>query len=75
MSEWTYVPGIRHPSLPSSYANDLLTSYNAGLQGITLTDSSGKSVTLLSQSVGTEFVHLNGLAEPVTMNDGVELAQ
>jgi len=49
----------------SSDANDQLTSFSAGLQGITLTNSSGKSVTLLSQAVATEFVHLNGLVEPV----------
>jgi hypothetical protein len=66
----------RHsPSLTAKrLCQRLLTSFNAGLQGITLTNSSGKSVTLLSQSVGTEFVHLNGLAEPVIMNDGVGLA-
>jgi len=49
----------------SGDANDQLTTFSAGLQGITLTNSGGKSVTLLSQSVGTEFVHLNGLVEPV----------
>jgi len=49
----------------SSDANDQLTNFGAVLQGITLTNSSGKSVTLLSQSVGAEFVHVNGLVEPM----------
>jgi hypothetical protein len=49
----------------SSDANDQFTDFDAVLQGITLTNSSGKSVTLLSQSLGTEFVHLNGLIEPI----------
>jgi Domain of unknown function (DUF5666) len=49
----------------SSDANDQFTDFNAVLQGITLTNSSGKTVTLLSQSLGTEFVHLNGLIEPM----------
>jgi hypothetical protein len=49
----------------SSDANDRFTDFDAVLQGITLTNSSGKAVTLLSQSLGTEFVHLNGLVEPM----------
>jgi hypothetical protein len=49
----------------SSDANDRFTNFDAVLQGITLTNSSGKSVTLLSQSLGTEFLHLNGLVEPM----------
>ena len=49
----------------SSDANDQFTDFGAVLQGITLTNGSGKSVTLLSQSLGTEFVHLNGLVEPM----------
>ena len=49
----------------SSDANGQFTDFDAELQGITLTNSSGKSVTLLSQSLGTEFVHLNGLIEPM----------
>jgi len=49
----------------SSDANDQFTDFGAVLQGITLTNASGKSVTLLSESLGTEFVHLNGLVEPL----------
>jgi hypothetical protein len=49
----------------SSEANDQLTNFGAVLQGITLTNSSGKSVTLLSQPKGAEFVHLNGRVEPM----------
>jgi hypothetical protein len=49
----------------ASDANDQFTDFGAVLQGITLTNGSGKSVTLLSQSFGTEFVHVNGLVEPM----------
>ena len=49
----------------ASDANDRFTEFHAVFQGITLTSSAGKSVTLLSQSLGTEFVHLNGLAAPI----------
>jgi len=48
----------------SSDANDHFTDFGA-LLGITLTNRSGKSVTLVSQSLGAEFVHLNGLVEPM----------
>lgn len=67
-------PGSTNNSLPavtnltvvlSSDANDQYTDFDAVLQGITLTNSHGESVTLLSQSLGTEFVHLNGLVEPM----------
>ncbi len=49
----------------SSDANDQYTRFSAVLQGITLTNTRGKAVTLLSQSLGTEFVHVNNLVEPV----------
>jgi hypothetical protein len=49
----------------SSDANDQLTDFGAALQGITLTNARGQSVTLLSQSLGPEFIHLNGLVEPL----------
>jgi hypothetical protein len=48
----------------SGNANDQFTDFDAVLQGIQLTNSRGQSVPLLSQSLGTEFVHLNGLVEP-----------
>jgi hypothetical protein len=48
----------------TSDATDQFTQYDAVLQSITLTNSSGKSVALLSQSLGTEFVHINSLVEP-----------
>jgi hypothetical protein len=48
----------------SSDASDEYTDYQAVLQGVTLTNSRGESVTLLSQPLGTEFVHVNGLVEP-----------
>jgi len=49
----------------SSDANDQFTDFDVVLQGITLTNSRGKSVSLLSQSLATEFVHLNGRIEPM----------
>jgi hypothetical protein len=49
----------------SSNANDQFTDFGAVLQSITLTNYSGKSVTLLSQPMGAEFIHLNGLVEPM----------
>jgi hypothetical protein len=49
----------------SSDATDQFTDFDAVLQGITLTNGSGKSVPLLSQSLGIEFVHVNGLVEPM----------
>src|SRR5580658_2956456 len=45
----------------SSDANDQFTDFGAVLQSITLTNRSGKSVTLLSQPMGAEFIHLNSL--------------
>jgi hypothetical protein len=49
----------------SSAANDQFADFGAVLQSITLTNASGKSVTLLSQPMGAEFIHLNGLVEPM----------
>lgn len=46
-------------------ANDQITEFGAVLESITLTNSSGQSVTLLPESLGTELIHLNGLAEPL----------
>lgn len=49
----------------SSDANDQLTAFYAALQGITLTNGNGKTVTLLSQPLGSEFIHVNGRVEPL----------
>jgi hypothetical protein len=50
----------------TSTANDQLTEFDLGFQGISLTSQSGKTVSLLSSgATGAEFMHLNGLAEPL----------
>jgi Domain of unknown function (DUF5666) len=54
----------------TSTANDQLTEFDLGFQAITLTSQSGKTATLLSPpaqnaAVGAEFMHVNGLAEPL----------
>jgi len=51
----------------TSTANDQLSEFGLALQGITLTRSDGKSVTLRSAatSQGAEFIHVNSGAEPL----------
>jgi len=49
----------------ASDANDQLSEFDLQLQALSLANSSGKTVTLLAQSQGTEFVHVNGVAEPL----------
>ncbi|HVR27627.1 MAG TPA: DUF5666 domain-containing protein [Candidatus Polarisedimenticolia bacterium] len=53
----------------SGTANDQLTEFDLGLQGISLTSQSGKMVSVLSALQRTEFIHINGGIEPlVTVN-------
>lgn len=55
--------------LATSTANDRLSAFNVQITGITLTNAAGKSVTLVSAPVSPEFIHLNGIEEPlVTVN-------
>lgn len=54
----------------SGTANDQLSGFNVGFQGISLTSQSGKTVTFLSMPtsgppLGAEFTHINGTAEPL----------
>lgn len=49
----------------SATANDQLTEFDLGIQGLTLTSQSGKTVSLVSTVQGTEFVHINGGIEPL----------
>jgi hypothetical protein len=49
----------------SGTANDQLTEFDMGIQGLTLTSQAGSTVTLLSTLQGTEFIHLNGGIEPL----------
>ena len=49
----------------SATANDQLTEFDLGLQNLTLTSQSGKTVSLVSALQETEFIHLNGGLEPL----------
>ncbi|HEY0747032.1 MAG TPA: hypothetical protein VGD63_10055, partial [Steroidobacteraceae bacterium] len=49
----------------SSDANDQLAMYAAQLQSVTLSNSSGHSVTLFSSPFFLEFMHFNGVAGPL----------
>lgn len=54
----------------TSTANDQLSEFDLGFQGITLTSQSGKTVALTSTtssgpSLDAEFMHLNGTAQPL----------
>jgi len=49
----------------SSTANDQLSEFDLGFQSITLTSQSGKTATLASSGLGAEFMHLNGVAQPL----------
>lgn len=50
----------------TSTANDQVSDFNLQFQTITLTNQSGKTVTLLSSGQPAEFMHLNGGIEPLT---------
>jgi len=52
--------------LLSSTANDQVTRFDLKFQTLTLTNQSGKTVTLLSSPQPSEFMHLNGGLEPFT---------
>ena len=49
----------------SSTANDQLSQFDIGIQGISLTSASGRKVSVLSQGRQTEFIHVNGAVEPL----------
>lgn len=54
----------------SSAGNDQLSEFDVSLQSVTLTGQSGKTATLLSlpttgPGLGAEFMHINGLTEPL----------
>ena len=52
--------------LLASTANDQVTRFDLEFQTLTLTNQSGKTVTLLSSEQPAEFMHLNGEIEPLT---------
>ena len=49
----------------SSDSNDRLTEFDLELQDITLTSARGGTVSLLKNSLGGEFIHVNAQIEPV----------
>jgi Domain of unknown function (DUF5666) len=51
--------------LATSTANDQLSAFNVQITGLTLTSQSGKTVTLVNAPVNPEFIHLNGIEEPL----------
>ena len=51
--------------LASSTANDQLSQFSVTVQSMTLTDQSGKTVSILAAPVSDEFMHLNGRVEPL----------
>ena len=60
--------------LATSTANDRLSAFNVQITGITLTNDAGKTISLLNSPVSPEFIHLNGIEEPlvtVTVPQGV----
>jgi hypothetical protein len=52
--------------LLASTANDQVSRFDVELQSLTLTNQSGKTVTLLSSQQPAEFMHLNAGIEPLT---------
>jgi Domain of unknown function (DUF5666) len=51
--------------LASSTANDQLFQFSVNIKSLTLTTQSGQTVSLLTNPVGEEFMHLNGHVEPI----------
>ncbi len=49
----------------TSTANDQLAEFDLEFESITLTNHSGKTVTLLSTQQPSEFIHLNGAIDPL----------
>jgi Domain of unknown function (DUF5666) len=51
--------------LATSTANDQLSDYDLVLDALTLTNQNGAAVSVLSAPLHVEFIHLNGLMEPL----------
>ncbi len=51
--------------LATSTANDRLSAFNVQITGITLTSQAGKTVSLMGAPINPEFIHLNGIEEPL----------
>jgi hypothetical protein len=52
--------------LTSSTANDQLSEFFLTLNNMTLTNSTGEQITLFTTPHSAEFIHVNGMAEPIT---------
>lgn len=76
----TQIGGARNATvtvLATSTANDQLTSFDMIVTTITLTDQSGGAAALISAPINAEFLHVNGISEPLltaTVPDGVYTA-
>jgi len=60
--------------LTTSTANDQLSEFDMVLNSITLTSQSGSTASLISAPISAEFLHVNGVSEPllsVTVPQGV----
>lgn len=50
--------------LETGSANDVFTSFLAGITSLTLTSNTGTTVNLLTSQVSADFIHQNGIVEP-----------
>ncbi len=63
--------------LITSTANDQLSQFNMILKSLTLTSQAGTTANLISTPINVEFLHVNGISEPlltVTVPQGVYTA-
>jgi len=51
--------------LLSSTANDQLSEFDIDFVSVTLTNKAGKTVTLPTPQLGPDFIHVNGMVEPL----------
>lgn len=51
--------------LATSTADDRLTQFTMGLSSVSLVSSSGKEVPILNSPIYAEFIHLNGINQPL----------
>lgn len=51
--------------LSTSTANDQVSQFGMVLNSLTLTSQSGSTVSLISAPIDTEFLHVNGVSEPL----------
>lgn len=51
--------------LTTSTANNQLSLFDMSLSSLTLTDQSGNTATLVSSPINADFLHVNGITEPL----------